>query len=68
MKPLIFFALPIELGVFAKLSRKDAYAVAAKQAEAAIFFYKTFNFIVAFPEFLFRFNRPFFLAGGGAEP
>jgi len=44
LKPLIFFALPIELGIFAKLSRKDAYAVAAKQAEAAIFFYKTFNF------------------------
>ena len=36
--------MPIELGVYAKLSRKDAYAVVTKQAEIANLFYKTLNF------------------------
>jgi len=40
LKPLNFLTLPIELGVYAKLSRKVATPVVTKQAETANFFTK----------------------------
>jgi hypothetical protein len=45
VNPPVQFALPFDLGVYAKASGMGAIAIITKQAEINYFFYKTLNII-----------------------